>query len=155
MTVVRDLANLDLPSTVRLIHPDPNIVREFDIIVSPSEGIWKDGRFKFHFSFPPDYNIHPPTVRCMTQIWHPNVDTEGHVCLNILRDTEWTAVMDIQSVIFGLLILFYEPNTSDPLNHDAAHEMIANIDAFKQKVRRTFQGGHIEGHQYERQPINF
>ncbi|KAJ4457108.1 putative nedd8 conjugating enzyme [Paratrimastix pyriformis] len=155
LTVIKDLEKLDLPNTVRLVHPNPTIIREFYLILSPDAGIWTGGHFKFYFSFPADYNLHPPMVRCQTQILHPNIDHEGHVCLNILRDMEWTAVMDVQSVVFGLLLLFYEPNVSDPLNIEAAEEMKANLEAFKQKVRRTFQGGNWDGFQYERQPIRY
>jgi len=63
--------------------------------------------------------------------------------------------MDVQSVIFGLLLLFYEPNVSDPLNHDAAREMINDLATFKEKVRRTFQGGYVEGITFLRQPISY
>jgi ubiquitin-conjugating enzyme E2 M len=52
------------------------------------------------------------------QIYHPNIDLEGHVCLNILRD-EWKPVLDINAVIYGIIYLFYEPNPNDPLNHGA------------------------------------
>lgn len=52
------------------------------------------------------------------QIYHPNIDLEGHVCLNILRE-DWKPVFDINSVIYGIIYLFYEPNANDPLNHGA------------------------------------
>ena len=35
------------------------------------------------------------------QIYHPNIDLEGHVCLNILREY-WKPVFDINSVIYGV-----------------------------------------------------
>ena len=35
------------------------------------------------------------------QIYHPNIDLEGHVCLNILRE-DWKPVFDINSVIYGV-----------------------------------------------------
>lgn len=37
------------------------------------------------------------------------------MCLNILRE-DWKPVLDINSVIYGLIYLFYEPNPDDPLN---------------------------------------
>ncbi|KAJ4457104.1 putative NEDD8-conjugating enzyme UBC12 [Paratrimastix pyriformis] len=153
--VVRDLDSLDLPRTVRLVHPNPAVPRDFYIIVSPDEGIWKDGRFKFVFNFPDDYPNKPPVLRCETMVLHPNLHPDGRCCLNILHDTEWSPALSIQAVIFGLLFLFYEPNASDPLNIPAAEEMKAGLEAFKQKVRRTFQGGVFDGLTYERQPINY
>ena len=55
-------------------------------------------------------------VMCLTKIYHPNIDLEGHVCLNILRD-DWKPVLDINAVIYGIVYLFYESNPNDPLNH--------------------------------------
>jgi ubiquitin-conjugating enzyme E2 M len=63
--------------------------------------------------------VTPPQVLCKTRVYHPNIDLEGHVCLNILRD-EWKPVLDINAVIYGLIYLFYEPNPNDPLNHGAS-----------------------------------
>lgn len=50
-----------------------------------------------------------------TQIYHPNVDLEGNVCLNILRE-DWKPVLNLNSVMVGLQYLFLEPNADDPLN---------------------------------------
>ena len=49
------------------------------------------------------------------QIYHPNVDLEGYVCLNILREV-WKPVLNLNSVMVGLQYLFLEPNADDPLN---------------------------------------
>ena len=39
------------------------------------------------------------------QVFHPNIDLEGNVCLNILRE-DWKPVLSINSVLFGLSFLF-------------------------------------------------
>lgn len=39
------------------------------------------------------------------QIYHPNIDLEGNVCLNILRE-DWKPVLNINTVIYGLYHLF-------------------------------------------------
>ena len=52
---------------------------------------------------------------CSFQIYHPNVDLEGNVCLNILRE-DWKPVLNLNSVMVGLQYLFLEPNADDPLN---------------------------------------
>lgn len=49
------------------------------------------------------------------KLYHPNVDIEGNVCLNILRE-DWKPVLNLQSVMIGLQYLFLEPNSDDPLN---------------------------------------
>ena len=39
------------------------------------------------------------------QVYHPNIDTEGNICLNILRE-DWKPVLSINSVVYGLNFLF-------------------------------------------------
>ena len=42
---------------------------------------------------------------CLWQVYHPNIDLEGNVCLNILRE-DWKPVLNINTVIYGLFHLF-------------------------------------------------
>lgn len=51
----------------------------------------------------------------LTQLYHPNLDLEGNVCLNILRE-EWNPILNLNSVLVGLQFLFLDPNPDDPLN---------------------------------------
>lgn len=39
------------------------------------------------------------------QVYHPNIDLEGNVCLNILRE-DWKPVLTINSIVYGLQYLF-------------------------------------------------
>ena len=35
---------------------DPNDLRMFKVIIKPDEGYWKNGRFSFKITIPPEYN---------------------------------------------------------------------------------------------------
>lgn len=89
------------------------------MIVTPDSGFWSGARYNFSFSIPAAYPHEPPKVICKTKIYHPNINLEGAVCLNILRE-DWKPVLDINGVIYGLIFLFYDPNPDDPLNREAA-----------------------------------
>jgi ubiquitin-conjugating enzyme E2 M len=39
------------------------------------------------------------------QVFHPNIDLDGNICLNILRE-DWKPVLSISSIIYGLQFLF-------------------------------------------------
>ena len=62
----------------------------------------------------------------MAQIYHPNVDLEGNVCLNILRE-DWKPVLNLNSVMVGLQYLFLEPNADDPLNKGMCHPVVIQM----------------------------
>ena len=90
--------------------------------ILPDDGIYKGGTFVFDVKVP---QTHRTTCRrsLETTVFHPNIDMEGHVCLNILRGLE--ALLTIQSVMMGLQFLMLEPNPDDPLNKEAA-QMLAS-----------------------------
>ena len=93
----------DLPSNVqikRIIDTDPkNFWVMFDL--TKEDSLWKGGKYKFTVTVENEYPHKPPKVHCDTPVYHPNIDTEGNVCLNILRK-DWSAVLGVRSVIMGL-----------------------------------------------------
>ncbi|KAF1774891.1 Ubiquitin-conjugating enzyme, active site [Phytophthora cactorum] len=96
-------------------------------------GTVKGAVYDFSFKIPP--------------IYHPNIDLDGNVCLNILRE-DWKPVLDINSVIYGLIYLFYEPNPDDPLNKAA--ELFRNDPKqFAAVVNRSLRGYSVQGIEFE------
>jgi len=57
-------------------------------------------------------------------------------------------VLNIGSVLFGLMTLFLEPNPDDPLNKEAAQLMIENNSQFQRNVEQTLKGGYVLGRQF-------
>ena len=52
------------------------------------------------------------------QVWHPNIDLNGNICLNILYlppKGEWTPVLDVEAVYYGLVFLFAVSASWPPL----------------------------------------
>jgi ubiquitin-conjugating enzyme E2 M len=146
---VADIGELDGGKVATIDFPNPNDLTNFDVSISPDTGYWAGAIYHFTFSIPPHYPHSPPKVDCNTKIYHPNIDLQGKVCLNILRE-DWRPVLDINSVIYGLIYLFYEPNPDDPLNHEAAELFRKDIGQFERLVTRTLRGGILDGVQFER-----
>ena len=144
-----DIAELDGGKVATIHFPNPNDLTNFEVTVTPDSGYWKDATYMFTFQIPPHYPHSPPKVDCKTKIYHPNINLDGKVCLNILRE-DWKPVLDINAVIYGLIYLFYEPNPDDPLNHEAAQLFRENVKQFEQLVKRTLRGGELDGVRFER-----
>jgi ubiquitin-conjugating enzyme E2 M len=117
--IQKDIADLDGGSVATVSFPNPNDLTRFNVLVSPDSGMWMGARYNFSFVVPALYPHEPPKVTCLDKIYHPNINLQGNVCLNILRE-DWKPVLDINAVIYGLIYLFYEPNPDDPLNREAA-----------------------------------
>ncbi|XP_078153271.1 NEDD8-conjugating enzyme Ubc12-like isoform X2 [Carex rostrata] len=138
-----DISELNLPNTTSICFPNgKDELMNFEISIRPDEGYYFGGMFTFTFQVSPSYPHEPPKVKCKTKVYHPNIDLEGNVCLNILRE-DWKPVLSINTVIYGLNLLFSQPNDEDPLNHEAAAVLRENPKLFESNVRRAMSGGYV------------
>jgi len=146
----KDLSELKLEKGVEMnFHNGKDDQMNFKVTIAPADGIYNGGRFVFDFKIPTSYPHEAPKVLCETQVYHPNIDMEGHVCLNILRE-DWKPVLTLQSIIMGLQFLMYDPNPDDPLNKDAADMLTKDARRFAAVVKDTFKGRSmlVNNHQY-------
>lgn len=135
LRAAKDFREISLPNSVSISQPSKEDVMNYKILVKPDEGFYRGGRFAFDLKIPNTYPHEPPKLKCETAIYHPNIDQDGNVCLNILRE-DWKPVLTISSIIYGLLFLFYEPNPEDPLNKEAAELLKSDRRTFESSVRR-------------------
>ncbi|KAG5607707.1 hypothetical protein H5410_029199 [Solanum commersonii] len=54
-------------------------------IIGPPETLYEGGFFNAIMSFPQNYPNSPPTVKFTSEVWHPNVYSDGKVCISILH----------------------------------------------------------------------
>ena len=107
--------------------PEKTNLMKMELTCNPApESYWAGGKYMFTIEVGADYPFAPPKVMCLTKIYHPNIDLQGNVCLNILRD-DWKPVLNLNNIILGILFLFIDPNPNDPLNEDAAALMRSDL----------------------------
>eukprot|EP01067_Filipodium_phascolosomae_P000340 Filipodium_phascolosomae@DN1270_c0_g1_i1.p2 len=145
--IQKEIQDLELPDNCRIQFENANDLSNFFIFITPDEGFWTKATYKFNFNIPIGYPYDAPKVKCDEKIYHPNIDLEGNVCLNILRE-DWRPVLSISSIVYGLIYLFLEPNPEDPLNHDAAEALRNNRADFSKTVARTLKGGMVNGERF-------
>lgn len=85
--------------------PNPDDILNFTLTIEPDEGMYKGGAFQFSFAINQNFPHDPPKVKCSHKIYHPNIDLEGNVCLNILRE-DWKPVLNLNAVIVGLQVRY-------------------------------------------------
>ena len=63
-----------------------------------SDSPYSGGVFFLAIHFPTDYPFKPPKVNFTTRIYHPNINSNGSICLDILRD-QWSPALTISKGI--------------------------------------------------------
>ncbi|CAN0901590.1 Probable ubiquitin-conjugating enzyme E2 37, partial [Linum grandiflorum] len=107
-------------------------------IKGPEGTVYSEGIFKIKIQVPERYPFQPPVVTFATPIYHPNIDTGGRICLDILNlppKGAWQPSLNISTVITSIMLLLSEPNPEDGLMCEASREYKYNRQAFDQKAR--------------------
>lgn len=104
------------------------------IIYGPEDSLYEGYHFKLDIKLPDNYPFAPLTVKFITPIQHVNINSEGNVCLDILKNN-WAPSQNIQSVMLSLQVLLSSPNTDDPLNSDLAEMYRNDQKGYTKKIK--------------------
>ncbi|XP_048234107.1 ubiquitin-conjugating enzyme E2 28-like isoform X1 [Ricinus communis] len=89
-------------------------------IIGPNDSPYAGGVFLVTIHFPPDYPFKPPKVAFRTKVFHPNINSNGNICLDILKE-QWSPALTISKVLLSICSLLTDPNPDDPLVPEIAH----------------------------------
>ena len=144
----QELSEIDAPYA-RLEFTSEYNLKDFNITINVTEATsyWFNAHYNFHFEISDNYPYEPPKVKLTTKIFHPNIDYQGNINLNILR-SDWRPILSINLIIYGLHFLFSEPNPNDCINQHAGYIMRNNKDEFKEIIKQTLNGGEIYGEKF-------
>lgn len=112
-------------------------------------------------TFPNNYPYAPPTFKFKNPIYHPNIYSDGKVCISILHPAgddqmsgehateRWTPLRNVESVLLSVLLLLDNPEVSSPANVDAGvlyrndkaayiRKAAADVERSKQDIPKGF-----------------
>jgi len=112
---------------------EENIYEWQAIIIGPKDTPYEGGIFKLGIKIPDQYPFRPPKVTFETQIFHPNINRKGEICLDILRDA-WSSSLTLKGVLLSISSLMDKPNPDDPLMPEIARIYKNDINRFNEKA---------------------
>jgi len=111
---LKDLAK-DTPANCSAGPKNPNdLFNWVATIIGPANTPYANGVFNLEIQFPPDYPFKPPKIKFLTKVYHCNINSQGGICLDILKDN-WSPALTISKVLLSICSLFSDPNPDDPL----------------------------------------
>jgi len=115
-------------------------------IEGPKDTLYEGGIFQLLMKFPNDYPMSPPVVQFTSDFWHPNVYTDGKVCISILHppghdemsgelpEERWLPTQTVTTILLSIISLLSAPNISSPANVDASVEWRKDKEQFKKRI---------------------
>eukprot|EP00300_Choanocystis_sp_HF-7_P005542 c14135_g1_i2.p1 GENE.c14135_g1_i2~~c14135_g1_i2.p1 ORF type:complete len:134 (+),score=26.64 c14135_g1_i2:605-1006(+) len=85
------------------------------LLPGPTGTPYEGGTWLLTANFPVDYPFKPPRVKFITPMYHCNVNKDGGLCLDILKD-HWSPALTISKVMLSIQSLLGSPNPDDPLD---------------------------------------
>lgn len=101
-------------------------------IFGPPDTLYQGGYFKAHLLFPGDYPFSPPSIKFLSNVYHPNIYQSGELCISILdpqnKDDSsgehpcerWNPSQTVRTILLSVVSLLNEPNIDSPANVGAS-----------------------------------
>ncbi|CAM8918999.1 unnamed protein product [Rhodiola kirilowii] len=114
--ISQELKNLqkDPPTYCTAGPVNDNIFHWRATFMGPADSPYVGGVFHVSIYFPRDYPFSPPMVAFITKVYHPNINSDGGICLDILQD-QWSPALTFSKVLLSICSLLTDPNPNHPL----------------------------------------
>ena len=103
-------------------------------IIGPEKTPYENGIFKLTLMFPDNYPFKPPKVKFNNRIFHPNINKQGSICLDILNKN-WSPALTVSKLLLSISSLLSDPNSDDPLDIRAAEIYKKNKEEYFQMAK--------------------
>jgi len=125
--IQKELADimLDPPPNCSAAPKGDSLYEWISTILGPPGSVYEGGVFILDIHFTAEYPFKPPRVTFKTRIYHCNINSQGHICLDILKDN-WSPALTISKVLLSICSLLTDCNPADPLVGNIAQQFLTH-----------------------------
>lgn len=114
------------------VRVDENIFLWDAMIMGPADSPYAGGCFFLSITFSVDYPHKPPNICFVTKIFHPNININGTIFVDILREM-WSPSLTAEKVLISICSLLTDPHADG--NSNAAHLYRTNRTLYEDTAR--------------------
>lgn len=103
-------------------------------IEGPSGTPYSSGLFRVKLTLGKDFPQTPPKAFFLTKIFHPNVASNGEICVNTLKK-DWKPDLGIKHILLTIKCLLIVPNAESALNEEAGKMLLERYDDYSQRAK--------------------
>ncbi|XP_039274341.1 ubiquitin-conjugating enzyme E2 E1-like [Styela clava] len=118
---------LDPPPNCSAGPKGDNLYEWVSTILGPPGSVYEGGVFFLDINFTTEYPFKPPKVIFRTRIYHCNINSQGVICLDILKDN-WSPALTVSKVLLSICSLLTDCNPADPLVASIATQFLTDKD---------------------------
>lgn len=134
--LAKELKNLDEtpPEGIKVGVNDDDFSIIYADIEGPAGTPYENGVFRMKLILSHDFPHSPPKGYFLTKIFHPNIATNGEICVNTLKK-DWNPSLGLRHVLIVVRCLLIEPFPESALNEQAGKMLLENYEEYARHAR--------------------
>ncbi|KAI9121281.1 hypothetical protein K1719_008314 [Acacia pycnantha] len=142
--LVKELKNLDEspPEGIKVVVNDDDLSTIYADIEGPAGTPYENGVFRMKLLLSRDFPNCPPKGYFLTKIFHPNIASNGEICVNTLNK-DWNPTLGLRHVLIVVRCLLIEPFPESALNEQAGKMLFENYEEYARHAR-LYTGIHAK-----------
>ncbi|OVA13789.1 Ubiquitin-conjugating enzyme [Macleaya cordata] len=134
--LAKELKNLDEipPEGIKVVINEDDFSTIFADIEGPAGTPYENGVFRMKLLLSHDFPHSPPKGYFLTKIFHPNIATNGEICVNTLKK-DWNPSLGLRHVLLVVRCLLIEPFPESALNEQAGKMLLENYEEYARHAR--------------------
>lgn len=142
--LAKELKNLDEtpPEGIKVVVNDDDFSTIYADIDGPAGTPYENGVFRMKLLLSRDFPHSPPKGYFLTKIFHPNVASNGEICVNTLKK-DWNPSLGLRHVLIVVRCLLIEPFPESALNEQAGKLLLDDYEEYARHAR-IYTGIHAK-----------
>lgn len=134
--VVKELTSLssDPPEGIKVFTNEQDVTDIQATIEGPAGTPYEGGLFRVKLVLGKDFPAAPPKGFFLTKIFHPNVASNGEICVNTLKK-DWKPELGVKHILLTVKCLLIVPNPESALNEEAGKLLLEKYDDYSKRAQ--------------------